>query len=125
MRRSGRGQGGPSPATRETVLARDLYSCVRCGMYVGPFGVFSIHHRRPRGMGGSRLPDTNLPANLITLCGTGVTGCHGWVEQHRLQARGCGYLLWQGADPELVPVATHRGVIRLLNDGSTREHRGS
>lgn len=40
----------------------------------------SIQHRRAQGMGGTDLAETNSLANLLILCGTGVTGCHGWAE---------------------------------------------
>jgi hypothetical protein len=40
----------------------------------------SIQHRRAQGMGGTSLTETNDLANLLLLCGTGITGCHGWVE---------------------------------------------
>ncbi len=66
----------------------------------------SIQHRRARGAGGTRLAEahTNL-ANLLLLCGTGTTGCHGWVETQQRQLalqRG----LWIGhdyRDGDLVP----------------------
>jgi hypothetical protein len=106
----------PTTTTRATVLDRDEYRCVRCGCYVG-FGEFSVHHRRPRGMGGTKRPESNLPANLLTLCGTGTTGCHGWVESHRTSATADGLLISQHADPELIPVHTYRGKVLLSNDG--------
>ncbi len=40
----------------------------------------SIQHRRAQGMGGTSLAETNQLGNWLLLCGTGVTGCHGWVE---------------------------------------------
>jgi hypothetical protein len=68
-------------------------------------------------MGGSKAPDTNLPANLITLCGSATTGCHGRVESDRLRAAADGFLLPQGSDPEVMPVKTWRGKALLSNDG--------
>lgn len=105
-------------AVRTTVLERDLYRCVSCGTYVGPFGDFSIHHRRPRGMGGTKRPESNLPGNLLLLCGSGTTGCHGWVESHRAEARDKGFLVWQSQDPETVPVETYCGSYYFRNDGT-------
>jgi hypothetical protein len=35
----------------------------------------------------------NLPANLVLLCGSGTTGCHGWVEAHRAAATRAGFLV--------------------------------
>lgn len=40
----------------------------------------SVQHRRAQGMGGTSLAETHSLANHLLLCGTGTTGCHGWVE---------------------------------------------
>lgn len=116
---------GPTPATVELVWERDKGSCQRCGRGLSRADrgmSWSVHHRRPRGMGGSRDAWVNLPANLIVLCGSGVTGCHGWVESNRGEAvelgwivSRLGYLL-----AEDVPVHLHDGVWFLRDDG-TRE----
>lgn len=87
---------GPTPATVELVWVRDGGRCARCGIGLnrGARGTaWSVHHRRPRGMGGSRSAWVNEAANLLLLCGTGVTGCHGWVESHRADARDLGWLI--------------------------------
>jgi len=55
-------------------------------------------------MGGSRRPDTDQPQNLIVLCGSATTGCHGQVESHRAEAIESGWLLPQTADPAAEPV---------------------
>jgi hypothetical protein len=55
------------------VVERDGFACVRCGNGVA-FGFRSVHHRK---LGDRSL---NEPWNLITLCGSGTTGCHGWVH---------------------------------------------
>ena len=106
-----------TPRVRQIVLERDLFSCARCGLYIGPFTPCSVHHRRPRGAGGSKRPSTNLPANLILLCGTGVTGCHGWAESNRELAREAGYLLTQQQHPDQEAVFTHRGWMLLDDEG--------
>lgn len=103
--------------TRARVLARDDYSCVRCGQSVLRIA-YSLHHRRPRGMGGSRDARINQPANLLTLCGhaTSPDGCHLRVEADRLDAKASGYLLNHVADAEATPVLTHLGSFLFLND---------
>lgn len=81
-------------------MARDDRSCVRCGRSV--IGIrYSLHHRKPRSQGGA-----DTPANLITLCGTGTTGCHGWIESWRDAAGDAGWLVPRGADPAGVAVTT-------------------
>lgn len=97
--------------TRALVIARDEGRCVRCGVYVAdpdtlePFVQYSLQHRRARGAGGSKDPVTDSPENLIVLCGTGTTGCHGWAESHRTNAQRLGYSVPQWQDPAVVPVA--------------------
>lgn len=86
---------------RLAVLERDGHACSRCGVTVQrPF--YSLHHRRPRGMGGSRLLHTM--ANLVTLCGSGTTGCHGEIEGDRDRQRQVGWLVPKGVRPEDWPI---------------------
>lgn len=87
--------------------------CERCGARLG--WNFSRHHRRPRGMGGTSVEVT--PAGLLVLCGSGTTGCHGWIESHRAEARVHGWLLGPIDDPEEVPV-DYRGRWVQLADSS-------
>lgn len=78
------------------VIVRDLGNCARCGQHVSHLErgrAWSIHHRRPRGAGGTSVAWVNNAANLIILCGSGTTGCHGWVESHRADARASGFLV--------------------------------
>lgn len=97
---------GPDQRIRQLVMERDAFQCVKCGNPVsGEPGVgFSLQHRIPRGMGGSRDPRLNLPSNLILLDGSGTTGCHGEVESNRAAAREGGYLLWRSQNPADEPV---------------------
>lgn len=66
-------------------------------------------------MGGTRRPDTC--ANLLLLCGSGTTGCHGWVESNRFAARAVGLLVSQRADPAQVPVLLRGGWWLLTEEG--------
>jgi len=67
-------------------------------------------------MGGRRRPDT-LP-ELILLCGSGSTRCHGAVESDRALAEEQGFLLAAGAVASEVPVvrfaATDAPSLQLL-----------
>jgi hypothetical protein len=73
---------------RMRILIRANFVCEFCGSNRGSnsMGFWSVHHRRPRGMGGSKDPQTNSPENLLLLCGSGTTGCHGYFESHRKEA---------------------------------------
>jgi hypothetical protein len=55
-------------------------------------------------MGGSKKSEVHSRANFLVLCGSGTTGCHGWVEHNRAVAREFGYLVPRGIDPTTVPV---------------------
>lgn len=106
---------GPSSAVVEAVLERAQYSCELDGAQIGDRrGVdFHVHHRRPRRMGGSQLPDTNQPQNLLILC----TDCHGTVESERFAAYGGGWLVRQKQNPLSVPVLILARSVFLTADG--------
>lgn len=93
-------------ATTDAVLERDMWCCVACGARVsGQRGVhYSIHHRHPRKMGGSLAPWIDQPSNLVTLCGSGTTLCHGEVESNRTQAEEIGLLVPTGKTPAHIPI---------------------
>lgn len=97
---------GPTKTTREIVWARAGGRCELCGGSLAGMRGFSRHHRRPRRMGGSRLPDTNSPANLLLVCGSATSpdGCHQRIEAKRDQAYAEGLLLHDGQDPTEVPI---------------------
>lgn len=80
-------------------------------------------------MGGTRWEGINLPSNLLTLCGSGTTGCHGWIEHHPTYAEDHGWSVRQHERLTVaaVPVWTWRGWQYLEDDGTTRaalEHPG-
>ena len=102
---------GPSSTVVDMVLERAQYSCEACGSGVGDRrGVdYSIHHRRARAMGGSSDYTTNLPSNLMLLCGSATTGCHGFVESNRSAAVAAGWLVLSRTDPRKVPVLVEHG----------------
>jgi hypothetical protein len=75
-------------------------------------------------MGGSRQPWVNLPGALVVLCGSGVTGCHGWVETHRQDAYGDGWLVRRHGTvlpTEISVPHTIYGQVRLIDDGTTHD----
>lgn len=120
---------GFTPTVRAIILDRDNGSCVRCGLqclwWNGIRWVqtaeYSIQHRRPRGMGGSKDLATNRPTNGVVLCGSATTGCHHHVESNRAEAYDDGFLVHQGIDPEAIPVRHHQlGLVYLTNEGYGR-----
>lgn len=102
------------PAKVRALITERDEGCVICG---NP-GT-NIHHRHPRGMGGSKAAWINRPSNGILLCGSGTTGCHGHVETNRAWAVQHGYLVRHGVQlPVNIPVAHVRhGLVFLTDDG--------
>lgn len=104
----------PSDEVRRDTLERDKYKCVRCGK-----GLInqqaSLHHRRLRS---HHFEGTHKPSNLIWLCGSGTTGCHGWVHSHPTEAYEEGYMVHSYDDPVSKPVDYYgRGFVYLDNGG--------
>lgn len=91
----------PKGRDRKLVIERDRMTCQLCGA-----PGTNIHHRMGRGMGGSRGSWVNAPGGLIVLCGSGTTGCHGWVTEHPAEAAECGWVVHRnrGARPTDVQV---------------------
>lgn len=121
--RARRRDTGPTPAQRTLVAERAGYCCELCGDRLHDGDAWSaphsFHHRQPRGMGGSRLDTANAAYQLLLTCGTGTTGCHGFIESHRSMSEAEGWLVRHGFDPAVVPVTVDRcaGPVLLTADG--------
>lgn len=105
---------GFSQEVRQLINQRSDGVCevqVRCQGRAAPG--WQLHHRRARGMGSSKRPETNMPANALAVC----VDCHHWIEHNREIARGNGWLLKQTQMPELVPVLRRHVWSWLNNDG--------
>lgn len=105
---------GPDRATVDLVRARDGDECRRCHREYQ-----QIHHRKPRGMGGTRDPLINSPSNLVCVCQT----CHHWIETHRSDALRDGWLVSQWADPQRVPLVIDHLPVWLSPDGSSHPQK--
>jgi hypothetical protein len=92
----------PSWKTKSLVDARDQYSCVVCGRRItGDWPGASRHHRLPRS---HKFPGLHLPSNLILVCGSGDTGCHGRIHANPAWAYERGFLLHSWQDPLKTPL---------------------
>lgn len=73
-----------------------------------------LHHRRPRGIGGSRNPSTGQASNALNVC----LPCHNHLETaERAESRDRGWLVRQGSDPREVPVFRYRRWVLLDDEG--------
>ena len=85
----------------------------------------STHHRRKQ-----RYRDTQWAAsNLIATCGSGTTGCHGYIEANPKWAMSQGLWLTEAEDPREVSVYMRWGQIYAkswwaLDDEGMLEHDG-
>lgn len=87
-------------SARKIVYARSHNVCeVQIpGVCYGTAG--NWHHRRSAGR-------VWTPANGLHLCGSGTTGCHGWITEHPRDSRDHGWSLRSTEDWNLVPVWLH------------------
>lgn len=116
---------GPARQVRAAVIARDLSKCQWCGRHVRTEnGWYSLQHRRARGMGGSRQHATDQPPNLLLVCGTGTTECHGWIEAHPAQAAARGFRIAAAADPERIPYEGPTGLAWYLTPDAGKTPAG-
>ncbi len=100
--------------TRRLIAERAKGWCELCGLPLRTAA--QIHHRRPRGMGGTSSTEAQSPANGLWI----HFKCHERVERFREQSLKNGWLVPQGHSPHRTPVLTSSGW-RLLDDqgGST------
>lgn len=75
--------------------------------------VEQFHHRRARGMGGTKRRATALPSNGLGLCAQ----CHYWVEANRRESLRLGYLCRQEQEPSAVAVLLDGRFVFLTDTG--------
>jgi len=79
------------------VDTRDEQRCFRCREWIAAGG--SRHHRKLRSRQGA-----NTVQNLVLLCGSGTTRCHGWVHANVAEATRVGLIVPSWREPENVPI---------------------
>lgn len=110
---------GPTVSQRKVVADRAGHCCEVCGLALHDgttwIRTHSFHHRQPRGMGGRGANlSLNSPGNLLLLCGSGITGCHGRVESRRTEAYLAGWLVHSFQESTAIPVTVWWSPTRLL-----------
>ena len=102
------GAGDFTPQTvRYAFFVREQERCFVCrrALRFEDRGIgWSAHHRKPRGMGSTSDPKIAGIANLLVVCGSGTTGCHGRIERNRDVSLAVGLLIPRNATtPEYEP----------------------
>lgn len=100
-----------SDKTKEAIWERAKGRCEICGSLAL---YHQIHHRRPRGMGGSKDPVVGGISNGILV----HPHCHASIESQRETAKKNGWLVSQFADPETTPFKKYDGWAMLNQDGT-------
>lgn len=96
--------------TRSLIRQRAGSCCEICGIRTL---TGQIHHRQPRGMGGSK-------AGHISTCANGLyvhPKCHSMIEQNRKRAYQMGWLVASGLQPESTATRLWDGWYLLTADG--------
>jgi hypothetical protein len=109
-------------AARRIVRIRDGHQCQMCGRSIVDYPS-SIHHRINKGSGGSAKLER--PSLLIRMCGTGTTGCHGYVTEHPKDAAATGWILPKNnpdIEPTTEPVLTYLGWFTFDDEGGKHAH---
>ena len=88
-----RGGDNTRGEVRDRVRARSRGVCEMCVDAPGT----NFHHRLRRSQGGQDSDE-----NLLHLCGSGTTGCHGYIHANPSWSYLHGALLKRGQDPALV-----------------------
>jgi 5-methylcytosine-specific restriction protein A len=96
---------------KEAIIRRSGGRCEICGVSAAQY---HLHHRRPRGMGGSKQLESGSAANGILI----HPHCHDKVESNRSAAIENGWLVRQGHDPAYTPLLRRGQWVTLTEDGS-------
>ena len=103
---------------RGQLILRSGGRCETCGVALGSPG-WSAHHRCLRGMGGTRRAGINALSNLLAVCGSGSTACHGWIHGNPKEAYRLGWMMPSADDILTVssrtPVVLYSGRRVLLD----------
>lgn len=100
-----------SQTTRRIVRERAAGKCELCGL---PCPVGHYHHRKPRGMGGTKRIEASGAANCLLVHPT----CHRDIEMARHRSLENGWLVRQSETPSQVRVKRFDGWTLLSDDGT-------
>lgn len=94
--------------TRQQLHERANDCCELCGEP----NATNAHHRMNRSVGGR-----HELSNLLLVCGSGTSGCHGWITEHPAWAHRNGYTVKSYETPALKRVHLPGGWALLSDAG--------
>lgn len=100
--------------TKGLVFLRDNGQCIRCGYE----GELNFHHRKLRRH--APKDEVHNPENVIMLCGSGTTGCHGWVHSNPRESYRLGWMVRSWDRPEKAPCLYVDTLYYLLDSEANR-----
>lgn len=94
---------------RRLVRQRSGGICEVCGVQRAT----NFQHRKNRSQGGRWLA-----ANGLDVCGSGTTGCHGFIHANPAKSYEAGWSVKSTGNEVTVPVKTWHGFVTLDNEGN-------
>lgn len=104
-------QTGFPPEVKATIRSRAQNLCEICGQHTSDL---TAHHRRLKGMGGTRRPESQAVSAGIWVCALD----HHRIHAHPQHSYEMGWLVKQSADPALIAVLRRERWVLLQDDGS-------
>jgi hypothetical protein len=98
-------------ANRQIVQGRAFGRCERC-LTATLCG--DLHHRRPKGLGGSKAADRHDVGNLVYVC----RSCHAWCHGNPTDAAETGFIVPRSSGTHFtaVPITNLVGQTRFLDN---------
>jgi hypothetical protein len=93
---------------RRLVRERSGGMCEVCGVRPAT----NFQHRKNRSQGGQWSA-----ANGLDVCGSGTTGCHGFIHANPAKSYAAGWSVKGAFDESSMPVRTNRGLVLLDAEG--------
>jgi hypothetical protein len=101
---------------RKLVKARGEFDNVRVCELCFANRATNYQHRKNKAQ--CSTAEMWTPVNGLDVCGSGTTGCHGWIHSNPTKARELGWMVGREEDPAEVPVLLCQyGWVLLDSDG--------
>lgn len=103
-----------SKPQRDQLRERSEGICEVCGSAPAT----NCHHRKNKSQGGG-----NELSNLMHVCGSGTTGCHGWITENPAKSYRYGLSVRSYGNPAMAQVFRRGEWVLLTDDGDVQPAR--